>query len=587
MSTAASSASAAQDYVTPFPWSQMIPLSLVLFNETLCMTVLFPFVGFFVSFLRGISLDEAGYFSGILLGVFMLGQILSAKTWGRLSDKYGRRFPLISGLFASGLAILAFGLSTSFWLCALFRFLQGLFNGNILVAKTMVADVTDKSNQAKGFALTGLTYGVGLVIGPVLGGFLYDPVHNLPWMHLSEDGFFSKRPAFLASLFVFLYSDIGMAICTLLLKESNLKAKPLPSIVKFIYPCLLKEAEFFVPPVRPDCEKENASDRKENEKNIDGVVEGEPGNPGKGSFVTITTTVDSKKNNDDCDPLEEELPLSSVHADEELKASTNTDDHALVFAPSTNVVIADMEPELRKFGYRQAFQHPATCFNLIMYMMFAGADCLVNEVVPLWAISSVPSGGFAFSSDKLGFLLLLNAIPSLTGTFTFSTICAKYEDKAKFFRLGMFIFTVSVFFLPLVYYLPHGVVATTMLVLFQAGRQLSVCWCFALCTMFTARSAPEKFIGAAMGISQSSCAFCRAIVPLIFMPLFSWSISGSHIYPFNHCLVFIIAAIFSFLCWVRMYTVSTTPEAKIVILDGGYKEAYQRIVQRFKSLVCS
>lgn len=551
------------------------------------MTVLFPFVGFFVSFLRGVPLNEAGYLSGVLLGIFMLGQILSAKTWGRLSDKYGRRFPLISGLFTSGLAILGFGLSTSFWLCAFFRFLQGLFNGNILVAKTMVADVTDKTNQDKGFALTGLTYGVGLVIGPVLGGFLYDPVNNVKWMHLSEDGFFAKRPAFLASLVVFLYSDVGIAVCTLLLKESNLKAKPLPSIVKFIYPCLLREVEMFVPPVRPGREEENASDHCENEKGIEVVVEGVPGKPDKGSLTIVTTTVDSMNNNDDCEPSGEELSSSSVHADEKVKTDTNIDNHDLVVASSTNVVIADMEPELRKFGYRQAFQHPETSFNLIMYMMFAGADCLVNEIVPLWAISSVPSGGFAFSSDKLGFLLLLNAIPSLTATFTFPTLCAKYEDKAKFFRLGIFIFTISVFFLPLSYYFPHGVVATTMLILFQWSRQLSVNWCFALCTMFTARSAPEKFIGAAMGISQSSCALCRAIVPIIFAPMFSWSISGSHIYPFNHCLVFVIAAFFSGLCWVRMYMVTTTPGSKIVILDGGYKEAFQRIVERFKGLTHS
>ncbi|KAG5492158.1 hypothetical protein GH5_01065 [Leishmania sp. Ghana 2012 LV757] len=63
-----------------------------------------------------------------------------------LSDKYGRRFPLISGLFTSGLMMLGFGLSTTVRMCAFFRFMHGLFNGNVMVAKTMMADITAHTN---------------------------------------------------------------------------------------------------------------------------------------------------------------------------------------------------------------------------------------------------------------------------------------------------------------------------------------------------------------------------------------------------------------------------------------------------------
>lgn len=108
----------------------------------------------------------------------MLGQVISARTWGWISDQYGRRFPLISGLFVSGVIMLIFGFSSSVLMCGICRFFHGLFNGNILVAKTMMADITDKSNQAKGFSFLSLCSGIGFLIGPALGGMLYDPANS-------------------------------------------------------------------------------------------------------------------------------------------------------------------------------------------------------------------------------------------------------------------------------------------------------------------------------------------------------------------------------------------------------------------------
>ncbi|CAJ1034867.1 hypothetical protein IOCL2690_000771900, partial [Leishmania lindenbergi] len=91
---------------TPLPMNQLFPMAFVLLNESICSTMLLPFVGLLVAHLKGVSVNEAGYFSGILIGVFMLGQVVSSRMWGWVSDKYGRRFPLISGLFTSGFMML-------------------------------------------------------------------------------------------------------------------------------------------------------------------------------------------------------------------------------------------------------------------------------------------------------------------------------------------------------------------------------------------------------------------------------------------------------------------------------------------------
>lgn len=104
-----------------------------------------------------------------------------------MSDKYGRKICIGVGVFFCAVSMFLFGLSLNLWFACLWRFVHGCFAGCSLVAKTMISDVTDKSNQAKGFALVSLTWGVGTLFGPAIGGFLYDPVHKsmLSWMHLS------------------------------------------------------------------------------------------------------------------------------------------------------------------------------------------------------------------------------------------------------------------------------------------------------------------------------------------------------------------------------------------------------------------
>lgn len=562
------SAGASDVAVTPFPYSQIIPLSFVLLNEMICVGMLFPVVGFLVAYLRNIAVEESGYFSGMLLGVFMLGQICSAKIWGKLSDVYGRRFPLIIGLCASGFFMLLFGLSGSFLGCAVCRFFQGLFNGNVLVAKTMVADVTDKTNQAKGFAITGFTYGIGLIIGPSLGGLLYDPVNNLKWLDLSEGSIWSRRPALLPALVIFVYSMFGMVICTIFIKESNLKAKPLPKYIRYAFFCFWGDVKFFsprAPVITTSVVVESATDGKNevSESREDEV------NDGENMHLFPHVSEDNR-----ISEIEEYIVLSTQDS-----FSSPPETH------STTVAAED--DDLQRFGYRQAFQHKETRFMLILYMLFASADTLVNETVPLWVIASKESGGFGLSSPQVGLLLLANGIPCVTSTLMFPFMCSIYADKAGLFRISILLYSLSIIILPLTYYLPYSFLSISVLILCQGTRQLLVSWCFSLCTMLTARSAPVKFMGATMGISQSCCAICRALVPFVFTPIFAFSISGHHIFPFNHCLTFFFAAAATLFCWLTMYRVTTTEECKICVLEGGYKTAFTRLMQGASSLLSS
>jgi DHA1 family tetracycline resistance protein-like MFS transporter len=109
---------------------------------------------------------------GLLLAAFPMCQLIAGPVLGRLSDRYGRRPVLIVSQAGTALSFVILGLSRDFTIMLLARMLDGASGGNILVAQAYVADVTKPQDRAKGLGLIGAAFGVGFVLGPILGGLL-------------------------------------------------------------------------------------------------------------------------------------------------------------------------------------------------------------------------------------------------------------------------------------------------------------------------------------------------------------------------------------------------------------------------------
>jgi len=107
---------------------------------------------------------------GLLILVYSLVQLFMAPTWGRLSDRFGRRPILIVGLIGSALSYVVFAYAQS--LTALFasRILAGLGGSTVPVAEAYIADVTPPERRAGNIGLIGAAFGLGFIIGPALGG---------------------------------------------------------------------------------------------------------------------------------------------------------------------------------------------------------------------------------------------------------------------------------------------------------------------------------------------------------------------------------------------------------------------------------
>ncbi|KAI8914309.1 major facilitator superfamily domain-containing protein [Gorgonomyces haynaldii] len=128
----------------------------------------------------GVVEKDIGYYVGFVASAFSLAQLLTSVPWGMVSDKIGRRPVLLIGLAGNTIGMLCFGVSKSLAFAVAARGFCGLVNGNIGVAKSVLGEITDADNRAVAFSLIGLNYGLGMMIGPTLGGLLSNPVEKYP-----------------------------------------------------------------------------------------------------------------------------------------------------------------------------------------------------------------------------------------------------------------------------------------------------------------------------------------------------------------------------------------------------------------------
>ena len=196
----------------------LLVLFLVTMIDMIGFGIVIPFLTYLVEDLAGDQdVASIGIWVGLLMTSYSAAQFLFAPIWGALSDRIGRRPVLMIGLVGNTIFFTMFGLANTLVMALIARFLAGVFNGNIAVARAYIGDVSTPQQLATRMGLIGAAFGLGFTIGPFLGGELSAPADR--W-DLFKDTIFETYPYLLPCVLASALSIISLIFAFKSLPES-------------------------------------------------------------------------------------------------------------------------------------------------------------------------------------------------------------------------------------------------------------------------------------------------------------------------------------------------------------------------------
>ena len=145
---------------------------VVLLIDMIGFGIIIPVMPGLIQELTGGSVSLAAQYGGWMLAAYAITQFFCAPIIGGLSDRFGRRPVLLASLFGFGLDYLFLAFAPSVGWLFVGRVIAGMMGASFVAASAYIADISTPENRAKNFGLIGAMFGLGFIIGPVIGGFL-------------------------------------------------------------------------------------------------------------------------------------------------------------------------------------------------------------------------------------------------------------------------------------------------------------------------------------------------------------------------------------------------------------------------------
>jgi DHA1 family tetracycline resistance protein-like MFS transporter len=133
--------------------------------------LIIPVLPELVGTFTGSQADQAFWFGAVAFA-FGIANFIGSPILGALSDRYGRRPVLLLGFCGLALNFFATALAPALWMLLAVRLVGGAMQANVAVANAYVADITPPEDRARRFGLVGAMFGLGFILGPVMGGLL-------------------------------------------------------------------------------------------------------------------------------------------------------------------------------------------------------------------------------------------------------------------------------------------------------------------------------------------------------------------------------------------------------------------------------
>lgn len=128
------------------------------------------------------DLSAASRWGGWLTFAFAFMQFLCAPILGNLSDRYGRRPVLLFSLFGFGIDYILIAVAPTIGWLFVGRIIAGITGASFTTATAYIADISAPAERAKNFGMIGAAFGLGFIIGPVIGGLLGSMGSRVPFI---------------------------------------------------------------------------------------------------------------------------------------------------------------------------------------------------------------------------------------------------------------------------------------------------------------------------------------------------------------------------------------------------------------------
>ncbi len=173
MTDAVTSGGAARAPAMPF-------IMLTVFIDMMAVGLIIPVLPHWVGEFTASASDQA-YWYGVIGLAYGLANFFASPVLGRLSDQFGRRPILLLGFTGFAISFFGLALAQALWVLIVVRAVGGMLQANAAVANAYVADISTAEQRAKRFGMIGAMFGMGYMLGPVIGGILGDHDLHLPF----------------------------------------------------------------------------------------------------------------------------------------------------------------------------------------------------------------------------------------------------------------------------------------------------------------------------------------------------------------------------------------------------------------------
>jgi MFS transporter, DHA1 family, tetracycline resistance protein len=155
--------------------SPLLPIFLIVLVDILGFTIILPLLPFYAE-----KLGASAFTVGLLVSAYAVCQFFAGPVLGQISDRVGRRPVLIVSQIGTFIGFLILANAGTLWLVFLSRIIDGLTAGNLSLAQAYIADVTKPSERSKSFAVIGIAFGIGFLVGPAISGYLAQYGYSVP-----------------------------------------------------------------------------------------------------------------------------------------------------------------------------------------------------------------------------------------------------------------------------------------------------------------------------------------------------------------------------------------------------------------------